>query len=73
MNGINEHSYCYSGLELFLKNNREEIKKKEIKIFLLDSFNIALKLVIFLMISGIALTKYINHFDIPGLPKNIHT
>ena len=36
----NEHSNCYLGLELCLKNNREEIKKKGIKIFLLDSFNI---------------------------------
>ena len=41
--GINDHSNCYLGLELFLKNNREEIKKKEIHIFLLDSFNIILK------------------------------
>ena len=40
-NGINitENSNCYLGLEFFLKNNREEMKKKEIKIFLLDSFN----------------------------------
>ena len=38
--GNNEHSNCYFGLELCLKNNREEIKKKEIKIFLLYSFNI---------------------------------
>ena len=42
-NGINEHSDCYLGLELCLKNNREEIKKKEIKIFLLDSFNFIFK------------------------------
>jgi len=42
-NGINEHSNCYLGLELCLKNNREEIKKKEIKIFLLDSFNFIFK------------------------------
>ena len=41
--GNNEHLNCYLGLELFLKNNREEIKKKEIKIFLLDSFNDILK------------------------------
>ena len=41
--GNNEHSNCYFGLELCLKNNREEIKKKEIKIFLLDSFNILFK------------------------------
>ena len=41
--GHNEHSNCYLGLELFLKNNREEIKKKEIKIFLMDSFNNFLK------------------------------
>jgi N-acetylglucosaminylphosphatidylinositol deacetylase len=41
--GNAEHANCYEGLELFLKNNREEIKKKEIKIFLLDSFNIFFK------------------------------
>lgn len=38
-----EHVNCYFGLELFLKNNREEIKKKGIKIFLLDSFNTIFK------------------------------
>jgi hypothetical protein len=41
--GNAEHANCYEGLELFLKNNREEIKRKEIKIFLLDSFNDILK------------------------------
>ena len=46
--GINEHINCYMGLEYFLKNNREEIKKKEIKIFLLDSFNIFLKYTLFI-------------------------
>ena len=40
---INEHSECYLGCEQFLKNNREEIKKREINIFLLDSFNILFK------------------------------
>ena len=37
--GINQHLECYSGCEEFLKMNREEVKKKEINIFLLDSFN----------------------------------
>ena len=41
--GINEHSECYLGCEQFLKNNREEVKKKEINIFLLDSFNILVR------------------------------
>lgn len=41
--GINDHSNCYLGLEFFLKNNREDVKKKEIQIFLLDTFNIILK------------------------------
>ena len=41
--GVNEHINCYLGFELFLKNNREEVKKREINIFLLDSFNIFLK------------------------------
>ena len=41
--GNTDHANCYFGLELFLKNNREEIKKKEIKIFLLDTFNIFFK------------------------------
>ena len=41
--GINEHSECYLGLEQFLKNNREDIKKREINIFLLDSFNVLFK------------------------------
>jgi hypothetical protein len=41
--GFNEHSECYLGCEEFLKNNREDIKKKEINIFLLDSFNTLFK------------------------------
>jgi hypothetical protein len=41
--GINEHLECYSGCEEFLKNNREEVKKREINIFLLDSFNSLIK------------------------------
>ena len=38
-NNIDDHLNCYLGLESFLKNNREEVKAKGIKIFLLDSFN----------------------------------
>jgi hypothetical protein len=41
--GIKEHSECYLGLELFLKNNREKVKEKKINIFLLDTFNILSK------------------------------
>ena len=46
--GINEHSECYLGFEHFLKNNREEMKKKEINIFLLDSFNFLSRYTIFI-------------------------
>ena len=46
--GINEHSECYLSFENFLKNNREEMKKKEINIFLLDSFNILSRYTIFI-------------------------
>ena len=41
--GINENSECYSGFEHFLKNNREDMKKREINIYLLDSFNFLFK------------------------------
>ena len=41
--GINDNSECYLGFEHFLKNNREDVKKREINIFLLDSFNILFK------------------------------
>ena len=46
--GINEHLECYSGCEEFLKNNREEVKKREINIFLLDSFNSLFKYTFFI-------------------------
>jgi len=38
-NNISDYLNCYLGLETFLKNNREEVKAKGIKIFLLDSFS----------------------------------
>lgn len=34
-----EHCLCYYGFEKYLKNHREEIKKKGTKIYLLDSFS----------------------------------
>ena len=40
---INNHSECYLGCEQFLKNNREDVKKRGINIFLLDSFNFLFK------------------------------
>ena len=46
--GINEHSECYLGFEHFLKNNREEMKKKEINIFLLDSFSFLSRYTLFI-------------------------
>ena len=46
--GIKAHSECYLGFEDFLKNNREEMKKKEINIFLLDSFSILSRYTLFI-------------------------
>ena len=38
-----EHINCYLGLEHFVKNNRQDIKDRGIKIFLLDSFGCLMK------------------------------
>ena len=41
-NGITKHPNhisCYNGLVYYIKNNREDFKKKGINVFLLDSFN----------------------------------